>query len=75
MSIFDMDIGERAKIVQIHASSELKLRLQSLGLARGVDIEVREFALGRQNVELDVEDTLVGLRIEEMKMIEVEKTS
>jgi len=75
MSILDMDIGEKAKIIDIHANSELKLRLQSLGLARGADIEVREFALGRKNVELLVDDTLVGLRQAEMKMIEVEKNS
>jgi len=47
--------------------------LHSLGLARGADIEVREFALGKKNVELLVDDTLVGLRETEMRMIEVEK--
>jgi len=73
MSVFDMDIGQKAKIVDIHAPSDLKLRLHSLGLARGADIEVREFALGKKNVELLVDDTLVGLRETEMRMIEVEK--
>ncbi|MBN2825528.1 MAG: ferrous iron transport protein A [Campylobacterales bacterium] len=73
MSIFDMDIGERGKIIDIHAKSDLKLRLQSLGLNRDVDIEVRAFALRKKNVELLVDDTLVALREEEMKMIEVSK--
>jgi len=71
MSIVDLQIGEKAKVVDIHAQKDLKLRLQSLGLSRGVDIEVRGFALGKQNVELLVDDTLVGLRLAEMQMIEI----
>ncbi|KIM12859.1 MAG: hypothetical protein KU38_03785 [Sulfurovum sp. FS08-3] len=73
MSIVDMNIGEKAKVVDIHAQKDLKLRLQSLGLTRGADIEVRGFAIGKQNVELLVDDTLVGLRQTEMKLIEVQK--
>ncbi|KIM07437.1 MAG: hypothetical protein KU28_05585 [Sulfurovum sp. PC08-66] len=72
MSIVDMNIGDKAKVVDIHAQKDLKLRLQSLGLAKGADIEVRGFAIGKQNVELLVDDTLVGLRQTEMRLIEVE---
>ncbi len=72
MSIVDMNIGEKAKVVDIHAQKDLKLRLQSLGLTRGADIEVRGFAIGKQNVELLVDDTLVGLRQTEMRLIEID---
>jgi len=71
MSIHDLTIGQKATIVTIHALPELKHRLKTLGIHRGASIEVRAFALGKQNVELSIDETLVGLRVHEMKMIEV----
>jgi ferrous iron transport protein A len=71
MSIHDLTIGQKATIITIHALPELKHRLKALGIHRGANIEVRAFAPGKQNVELNIDGTLVGLRIREMKMIEV----
>ncbi len=73
MNITDLKIGDIAKIVSINTDSSLKLRLQSLGIHRGVIFEVREFALGKQNVEIAIDDNLIGLRKYEMESIEVEK--
>ena len=73
MNIKDLNIGDRATIISIDTDSLLKLRLQSLGIHRGVTIEVREFALGKQNVEIAIDDNLIGLRKYEMESIEVEK--
>jgi len=73
MNIKDLNIGDRATIISIDTDSSLKLRLQSLGIHRGVTIEVREFALGKQNVEIAIDDNLIGLRKYEMNSIKVEK--
>jgi Fe2+ transport system protein FeoA len=72
VSIYDLIMGQKAKIIAINAQSDLKHRFKSLGIWKGAAIEVRAFSLGKQNVELSINDTLVALRVHEMKMIEVE---
>ncbi len=72
MSIYELLMGQKARIVTIHAAPDLKHRLGSLGIRRHADIEVRAFSLGKQTVELQIDDTLIGLRAGEMQMIEVE---
>jgi Fe2+ transport system protein FeoA len=73
MSIYDLNIGDKATILSINASKELKLRFLSFGITKGVDLEVREFAWGKANVELEIDNTLIALRVNEMKMIEVSR--
>jgi Fe2+ transport system protein FeoA len=72
MNIKDLKIGDKATIISINTDHLLKLRLQSLGIHRGVTFEVREFALAKQNVSIAIDDNLIGLRKYEMESIEVE---
>ncbi|SHO80642.1 hypothetical protein MNB_SV-15-356 [hydrothermal vent metagenome] len=72
MNIKDLKTGDRAKIISIDTDSSLKLRLQSLGIYKGVTFEVREFAIAKQNVEIAIDNNLIGLRSYEMESIKVE---
>ena len=47
--------------------------MKSFGIYPGVEFEVKNFSLGKTNVELQVGNTLVALRAGEMDKIEVEK--
>ena len=71
--IYHLKVGEKAKIKAIHAGKELKHRMKSFGIYPGVEIEVKNFSLGKSNVELQVGNSLVALRAGEMKKIEIEK--
>jgi Fe2+ transport system protein FeoA len=71
MNISDLKIGQKATILKINADKSLKMRLQSFGIYKGVEIEVKEFSIGKQNVEISIDESLIGLRAIEMKMIEV----
>jgi Fe2+ transport system protein FeoA len=71
--IFDLEIGDRARIKQIHAGRELKHRMKSFGLYNGVEFEVKNYSIGKKNVELQVGNSLVALRRGEMEKIEIEK--
>jgi len=73
LKIFDLNLGDKARIKQIHAGRELKHRMKSFGLYPGVEFEVKNFSLGKKNVELQVGNSLVALRRGEMEKIEVEK--
>ena len=71
--INDLEVGDRAKIKAIHAGKGLKHRLKSFGIYPGVEIEVKNFSLGKRNVELQVGSSFVALRYGEMQKIEIEK--
>ena len=71
--IYHLKVGQRAKIKEIHAGKELKHRMKSFGLYSGVEFEIKNFSLGKRNVELQVGNSLVALRAGEMEKIEIEK--
>ncbi len=71
--IYHLKVGEKGRIKTIHAGKELKHRMKSFGIYPEVEFEVKNFSLGKTNVELQVGNTLVALRAGEMDKIEVEK--
>ena len=71
--IYHLKPGDRAKIKEIKAGRELKHRMKSFGLYSGVEFEVKNFSLGKNNIELQVGNSLVALRKGEMDKIEIEK--
>ena len=71
--IYHLKPGDRAKIVSIKAGRELKHRMKSFGLYNGVEFTVKNFSLGKNNVELQVGNSLVALRKGEMEKLEIEK--
>jgi len=73
MKLSELSRGDRALIRKIETDDELKTRLASFGVVRGSEVSVEACSLGKQTMEILVDDTLIGLRGEEAKKIEVEK--
>jgi Fe2+ transport system protein FeoA len=73
MKLSELRKGDSAIIMKIETSEELKGRLFSFGLARGSEFSIEACSLGKQTMEIMVDDTLIGLRAEEASKIEVEK--
>jgi Fe2+ transport system protein FeoA len=73
MKLSELHKGDSAIIMKIETSEELKGRLFSFGLARGSEFSIEACSLGKQTIEIMVDETLIGLRAEEASKIEVEK--
>ena len=73
MHLIDLKKGNRATIIKIHAVKALKDRLSSFGVMRGEELTVKGCSLGKQTIEIEVGSTLIALRADEAKLIEVEK--
>lgn len=73
MQLAELKKGNRAKIIKINAESALRDRLNSMGVMRGEQLTVRGCSLAKQTMEIEIEGTLIALRAEEAKKIEVEK--
>ena len=73
MKLSELTKGDRALIRKIETEEALKTRLASFGVVRGSELRVEACSLGKQTMEILVDDTLIGLRGDEAKKIEVEK--
>jgi len=73
MNLVDCDRGEEVLVKKIHAPSELKRRLISFGIMKGVRIAILEVAPAKATMELKVDKMRIALRREEAAMIEVER--
>ena len=73
MKLSELHKGDSATIVKINTNEDLKSRLLSFGVARGSQLSVEACSLGKQTIEIMVDDTLIGLRVDEAKNIDVEK--
>jgi len=73
MKLSELQKGDHAVIKKIETNEELKGRLFSFGLARGSEFSIEACSLGKQTIEIMIDDTLIGLRGEEASKIEVEK--
>lgn len=73
MCLLEMKIGERASIEALNVDSELKKRLNSLGFIRESSISVTQFGLFKSTVQIMINRTLIALRRDEARLIEVQK--
>ena len=73
MKLSDLQIGQRGMIRMIEASEELKRRLHSFGVVAGSVLEVESYAPAKKTMEIQIDGTLIGLRVSEAKQIEVEQ--
>jgi ferrous iron transport protein A len=72
MNLIDLEKGNTATIVKIHAEKALKDRLTSFGVMRGEELTVKGCSLAKQTMEIEVGSTLIALRADEAKLIEIE---
>ncbi len=73
MKLSELHKGDRAIIKKIESSEDLKVRLASFGVVRGSELSVEACSIGKQTMEIVVDDTLIGLRAKEANEIEVER--
>ena len=74
MKLAELRKGEHALIRHIDADNDLRNRLHSFGIVPGERLTVKECSLDRKTMKIDIDGTLVALREEEAKKIEVEKS-
>jgi len=73
MRLSDLHKGDSALIKKIDTEEALKTRLASFGVVRGSELTIEACSIGKQTMEILVDGTLIGLRGEEAKQIEVKK--
>ena len=72
MNLSDLSQNQSAIIKNIKCSDELKQRFYSFGIIKGTHITVEAISLAKNTMEINVEDTSIGIRVEEASQIEVE---
>ncbi len=65
--------GEKALIEKIESEGDLKTRLLSFGVTRGSEFQIENCSLGRKTIEIIVDDTYIGLRLDEAHKILVKR--
>jgi ferrous iron transport protein A len=73
MKLADITKGQKVVIVAINAPIVLKKRLASLGVSVGKEVEVLETTLQKNTIKLGIGLGSIALRLDEAKMIDVEK--
>jgi len=73
MHLIDLEKGNKATIVKIHADKALRDRFNSFGVMRGEELLVKGCSLAKQTMEIEVGSTLIALRKDEAQKIEVEQ--
>ena len=71
--LLDCQKGDKVKITKLNATNELKERLISFGLMKGVEVEVLEQAPRKKTIEIKIGKMRIALRAEEAKFIEVQE--
>jgi ferrous iron transport protein A len=71
MTLDQLKENTQAQITKIKSNDELKQRFYSFGIIKGSVITVSKISLAKNTIEIIVEDTSIGMRIEEAKHIEV----
>ena len=72
MKLADLELNQKAIIKKVECNDELKQRFYSFGIIKGAEIFVEAISLARNTIEINTEDTSIGIRVEEAKTIEVE---
>ena len=73
MKLSELTKNQKAIIKKINCNDELKQRFYSFGIIKGSQIEVEAVSLAKNTMEINVEDTSVGIRVEEASQIEIEQ--
>ncbi|DAB30407.1 MAG TPA: iron transporter [Sulfurimonas sp. UBA12504] len=66
-------IGDKVKILKLHADYDLKQRLISFGIMKNAEVEVLEHSASKSTIEIKVGKMKIALRSKEAQLIEVEK--
>ena len=73
LTLADLKENEKAVVVKIEAQTELKHRLASLGLRKNSIVRVKALSLTKSTIEIEIGASMIALRFDEAKEIEVQK--
>jgi Fe2+ transport system protein FeoA len=71
MCLLELHVGDTAQIDAIDINENLKRRFSSLGLVNCSQINIMQFGLFKSTVQICVNRTLIALRKNEAKLIQV----
>jgi len=71
MTLDQVKIGQKFLIKDITANDELKKRFYSFGIIKGANVKLEAMSLKKNTLEINIEDTLIALRIDEAKTIKI----
>ncbi len=72
MTLKDIRVGHRAKVVKVNGEGAIKRRIMDMGITKGVEIYVRKVAPLGDPMELFVRGYELSLRKADAQMIDVE---
>ncbi len=72
MKLSQLPKNSKAIITKIDCNEDLKQRFYSFGIVKGALIFVEAVSFAKNTIEVNVEETDIGLRITEADTIEVE---
>lgn len=73
MTLKDIKVGRRAKVLKVNGEGAIKRRIMDMGITKGVEIYVRKVAPLGDPMELFVRGYELSLRKTDAQMIEVEQ--
>lgn len=73
MCLLDIKAGEMVSVDSMNVSEELKRRLNSFGVMKNAQICVKQFGLFKSTVQVMVYRSLIAIRKDEARLIEVHK--
>lgn len=73
MKLSELTKGDQAIITSVATAEALRTRLFSFGVGKGSQLSVEAHSITKKTMEIEVDGTLIGLRSDEAKEIEVEK--
>ncbi len=72
MTLKDIKVGHRAKVIKVNGEGAIKRRIMDMGITKGVEIYVRKVAPLGDPMELFVRGYELSLRKADAQMIDVE---
>lgn len=73
MTIVDLKVGDKFKVIKVTMAKEIGKRLVDMGFTKGVVGTVKRFATFGDPIEVEILGYKVAIRKKEAKGIEVEK--
>ncbi|MDD2383503.1 MAG: FeoA family protein [Sulfurospirillaceae bacterium] len=70
-TLAELNAGQTAVVTKVEATGELKQRLFSFGLRKGSVLKIKATSIARSTMEIEIGSTLLALRYEEAKYIQV----
>lgn len=71
MNLSEANIHQKVTIKTINCDEELKKRFYSFGIMKNSIVTIEDISFAKNTIGLNIDGTLVALRMEEAKTIEV----